>query len=144
MKARAPAELGFRMPAEWERQAAVWLSWPHRKSTWPGHFRTIPRKFAEIVAVISGFQDVRINCAASLQRHAKELCREAGAEMARVAFFDHPTNDAWCRDHGPIFVRHEVTGEVAVTDWTFNAWGENMRNSRRTTPSLRGSPASWG
>lgn len=112
------------MPAEWEAQEAVWLSWPHRKSTWPGHFRSIPRKFAEIVAAISGFEDVRINCAAPLQRHAKELCRAAGAEMARVAFFDHPTNDAWCRDHGPIFVRNDETGEVAVTDWTFNAWGE--------------------
>jgi agmatine deiminase len=40
-----------------------------------------------------------------------------------VRFFDHPTNDAWCRDHGPIFVKHERTGEVAVTDWAFNAWG---------------------
>jgi agmatine deiminase len=40
-----------------------------------------------------------------------------------VAFFDHPTNDAWCRDHGPIFVKHTRTGEVALTDWRYNAWG---------------------
>lgn len=124
MNARTPAALGFRMPAEWEPQEAVWLSWPHRKSTWPGHFRRIPQKFAEIVAAISAFEEVRINCAAALQPHAKKLCRQAGAEMARVTFFDHPTNDAWCRDHGPIFVRHGQSGEVAITDWTFNAWGE--------------------
>ena len=123
MKARTPAALGFRMPAEWERQTAVWLSWPHRKSTWPGHFRPIPRKFAEIVAAISRCEDVRINAEAALQRRAKELCRQAGAALARVTFFDHPTNDAWCRDHGPIFVQHPRTGEVAVTDWSFNAWG---------------------
>jgi agmatine deiminase len=43
--------------------------------------------------------------------------------MKRVEFFNHPTNDTWCRDHGPIFVKHPRTGEVALTDWDFNAWG---------------------
>ena len=43
--------------------------------------------------------------------------------MAKVEFFDHPTNEAWCRDHGPMFVRDNRTGEVAVTDWDYNAWG---------------------
>ena len=43
--------------------------------------------------------------------------------MARVAFYDQPTNDAWCRDHGPIFVKNDRTGEVAITDWVYNAWG---------------------
>ena len=118
-----PAALGYRMPAEWERHEAVWLSWPHRLATWPRHFRPIPKKFAEIVATISRFEDVRINCAAALQPRAKQLCRGAGATMARVKFFNHPTNDAWCRDHGPIFVKHRRTGEVALTDWDYNAWG---------------------
>jgi agmatine deiminase len=43
--------------------------------------------------------------------------------MSRVTFYNHPTNDAWCRDHGPIFVKNDKTGEVAVTDWVHNAWG---------------------
>jgi agmatine deiminase len=46
-----------------------------------------------------------------------------GADFARVTFYDHPTNDAWCRDHGPIFVKNDRTGEIAVTDWVHNAWG---------------------
>ena len=29
----------------------------------------------------------------------------------------------WCRDHGPIFVKHQENGSVALTDWEFNAWG---------------------
>ena len=111
------------MPAEWEPQEAVWLSWPHKRSTWPGHFRPIPAKFAEIVAAISRFETVRINCATTLQPRAKRLCAQAGAEMKRVEFFSHPTNDTWCRDHGPIFVKHKQTGEVALTDWDYNAWG---------------------
>jgi agmatine deiminase len=111
------------MPAEWEPQEAVWLSWPHNRRTWPGRFRPIPGVFANIVAQISRFEGVRINCATPLQARAKRLCASAGADMARVTFHNHPTNDAWCRDHGPIFVRNDQTGEVALTDWDYNAWG---------------------
>ena len=63
-----PAALGFRLPAEWEPQAAVWLSWPHNLATWPAHFRMIPAKFAEIVARISRYEEVRINVADPLQQ----------------------------------------------------------------------------
>lgn len=119
----SPAALGFRMPAEWAPQAAVWLSWPHNRQTWPGQFRGVPKAYAAFVAAISRFEAVRINCAAALQPRARRLCAQAGADLTRVEFFDHPTNDAWCRDHGPIFVKHRRTGEVAVTDWAYNAWG---------------------
>ena len=112
------------MPAEWEPQVAVWLSWPHKRASWPGQFRPVPHTFANIVAQISRFEEVRINAAATLQPRAKQLCESAGANMTRVVFHDHPTNDAWCRDHGPIFVKNDKTGEVAITDWRYNAWGD--------------------
>jgi agmatine deiminase len=94
-----------------------------RPATWPGNFRPIPAKFAEIVAVISRFEQVRINVARALQPRAWALIARAGADPARVTFYDHPTNDAWCRDHGPIFVKNDRTGEIALTDWDYNAWG---------------------
>jgi agmatine deiminase len=121
---QTPAALGFRMPAEWEPQTATWLSWPHKRASWPGFFRPIPYKFAEIVATISRFQEVRINIAKPLQKRAWSLIEKAGADLAKVTFYDHPTNDAWCRDHGPIFVKNDKTGEVALTDWEYNAWGD--------------------
>jgi agmatine deiminase len=111
------------MPAEWEPQAAVWLSWPHRHATWPGAFQPIPEKFAEIAAQISRREKVRINLARPLRRQAQTLLNRAGADPANVELYDHPTDDAWCRDHGPIFVVNDRTGEVALTDWKFNAWG---------------------
>lgn len=123
-RAETPAALGFRMPAEWEPQVAVWLSWPHKRDTWPKRFRPIPGVFARIAATISRFQEVRINAAKPLQEKALALIERAGADLRRVRMYDHPTNDAWCRDHGPIFVRHAGTGEVAVTDWKYNAWGD--------------------
>jgi agmatine deiminase len=119
----SPASQGFRVPAEWEPQEAIWLSWPVNLNTWPGHFEPIPAKFAEITAAISRFEQVRINCAEVYQRDALALIRRAGADLDRVELFDHLTNDAWCRDHGPIFVKNDQTGEVAVTDWQYNAWG---------------------
>ena len=112
------------MPAEWTPQEAIWLSWPVRRATWHGHFRPIPAKFGEIVAAISRFEDVRINVAAERRAGAERWIRRAGADLARVRFYAHGTDDAWCRDHGPIFIKHRLTGEVAVTDWKFNAWGE--------------------
>ena len=118
-----PSALGFRMPAEWEPQEAIWLSWPHNYASWPGKFRPVPYNFANIVATISRFQPVRINAAKKLHARARRLCERADADLANVAFYDHPTNDAWCRDHGPIFVKHTKTGEVALTDWAYNAWG---------------------
>ncbi|HEY4299320.1 MAG TPA: agmatine deiminase family protein [Candidatus Didemnitutus sp.] len=111
------------MPAEWERQEAVWLSWPHNRQTWPGRFRPIPAAYARFVAEISRREKVRINCARDLVPRARRACVKAGADMDQVEFSNHPTNDAWCRDHGPIFVRNDRTGEVAVTDWRYNAWG---------------------
>ncbi|MEI6861913.1 MAG: agmatine deiminase family protein [Verrucomicrobiota bacterium] len=129
--ARSPAASGFRQPAEWEPQAAVWLSWPHRRATWPGSFRPIPDKFAEIAALISRFEEVRINAARPLHGRIRVLLRQAKADLARITLYAHPTDDAWCRDHGPIFVKHCRTGEVAITDWEFNAWGEKYPRWKR-------------
>jgi len=120
---KSPAALGFRMPAEWAPQAAVWYSWPHRKKTWPRHYRPIPAKFAEIIATVSHFEDVHVNIARPLQPQARALLRKAKADLERIAFHHHPTDDAWCRDHGPIFLKHDRSGEVALTDWDYNAWG---------------------
>ncbi len=127
------------MPAEWEPQEAIWLSWPHKRASWPRHFRPIPYKFAEIVTHISRRQQVRINLAPPLQKRARQLLAKAGADLSRVTFYDHPTDDAWCRDHGPIFVKNDRTGEVALTDWKYNAWGGKyppFERDNRIPPSI--------
>jgi agmatine deiminase len=120
---KTPADLGFRMPAEWEPQTAIWLSWPHRQKTWPRNYTPIPAKFAEIAAIISRYESVRFNIAKSFHATARRLLNQAKADLSRIEIFANPTDDAWCRDHGPIFVKNDRTGEIAVTDWQFNAWG---------------------
>lgn len=119
------AEQGFSMPAEWMPQEAVWLSWPvDDPRHWGGEKRDlIHGKFAEIAAAISRFEPVRINAPEAEHEAIRSLCNRAKAVPERIELFDHPHNDVWCRDHGPIFVKHGESGETAVTNWGFNAWG---------------------
>jgi len=119
------AAKGFAMPPEWSPQAAVWLSWPvDDPRHWGGAKRDLMwAKFAEIAAAITRHEPVRINAPAADHPAILAACNRAKAVPERVELFDHPHNDVWCRDHGPIFVKHRVSGEVAVTDWEFNAWG---------------------
>ncbi len=113
------------MPAEWTPQEAVWLSWPVADPRhWGGGKATlVEHKFAEIAAAISQGQRVCINAPAAQHTRIRLVCEHARAEMSLVQLWDHPNNDVWCRDHGPIFVKQRQSGEVAVTDWRFNAWG---------------------
>jgi agmatine deiminase len=119
------AAAGFSMPPEWSPQEAVWLSWPvDDPRHWGGAKQAlIHGKFAEIAAAISRFEPVRINAPGADHAAIAAACNRARAVPERVQLFDHPHNDVWCRDHGPIFVKHRETGEIAVTDWEFNAWG---------------------
>ena len=120
-----PAEQRYAMPAEWSPQEAVWLSWPvDDERHWGGVKKDlIKAKFAEIAAAISLFETVRINAAGAEHAEILAACNKAKAVPERVQLFDHPHNDVWCRDHGPIFLKHLDTGEVAISDWGFNAWG---------------------
>ncbi|MEP4079196.1 agmatine deiminase family protein [Haloferula sp.] len=120
-----PASLGFSMPPEWAPQDAVWLSWPvDDPRHWGGDKQAlIHNRFAELTAAISRFQTARINAPASSHEEIRRLCKLAKVVPEHLELFDHPHDDVWCRDHGPIFVKNTGSGEIALTDWEFNAWG---------------------
>jgi len=121
------------MPAEWEPHAATWLSWPRREGiSFPDSFdRVMPALRAMVGALIESEQ-VCINiCNGAHQAQAREVLR--GLPMGRISFHLVPTNEPWCRDHGPIFLTRDIDpksatgrirrGELAVVDWDYNAWG---------------------
>jgi agmatine deiminase len=121
-----PRELGYHMPAEWEPHEATWLSWPHKEASWPGAFEPVPAVFVEIVKHLTPSELVRINVAdEDFAARVRNLLKQGGVNLDRVRFHLNPTNDAWCRDHGPIYVVRDVNGERerAINDWGYNAWG---------------------
>jgi agmatine deiminase len=114
------------MPAEWEPHRGTWLSWPHKEASWPGKFEPVPPIFARMVRELADAEEVHINVAGPDMEHAiRRLLADEGADAGNVFFHYNPTNDAWCRDHGPIFVQRSVDGrsEEAIIDWGYNAWG---------------------
>jgi agmatine deiminase len=115
-----PASLGYRMPAEWEAHRATWLAWPHNRQTWPGRFEAIPGVWAELVRTIARFESVEVLAGGE---SVMEVARAMVGDVAGVRLHDIPTNDAWVRDHGPIFLAGSDGSEPALVDWEYNAWG---------------------
>ncbi len=117
------AERGFTMPAEWEKQRAVLLSWPLNPVTWEDRRAALETTYAGFAATISRFEDVKIDCVRAEQPRILKLLNEAGADAACVELLDVPTNDAWCRDHGPVCLVNRATGMRLLNHYQYNAWG---------------------
>ena len=119
-----PRALGFRMPAEWEPHEATWIAWPHNRDDWPGRFAPIPWVYAEIVRKLAQVERVRILIQdRAAEEAARRVLRKSGANLDAIEFFYAPTDRGWTRDYGPLFVRNRA-GEVALTNWRFNAWAK--------------------
>lgn len=120
---KTPCDAGFHMPAEWELQEAIWMSWPLNPGTWPDCRPQVECALANFAATITRFERVCINVPLKAQARIGDLLAAAGAVLTRVVFYDHPCNDAWCRDHGPVFITHRDSGALAIADFRYNAWG---------------------
>jgi len=107
------------MPAEWEPQAATWLSWPHKLASWPGKFAPIPRLYARLVRELAAAQPVHILAGG----HPMAQARVMVGRMPNVWLHDIPTDDAWIRDSGPTFLVGPPGAPPALVDWGYNAWG---------------------
>lgn len=125
MTQSTPRELGYYFPAEFEQHEATWLSWPHKEASWPGKIDAIYPNYSLFIKYLSQSEKVRINVGnEDMKNFALEHITKAGANLQNVEFFLHPTNDAWCRDHGPAFVINpNAAQKKAIVDWGYNAWG---------------------
>src|ERR1039458_8308764 len=108
MNGAIPAELGFSMPAEWEKHEATWLAWPHHEADWPGKMDAIRWVYGEMARKISPGEIVRILVRNKAeQKLAANHLKHAGCDLKKIQFIVHPTNRGWMRDSGPIFVRRK-------------------------------------
>lgn len=120
-----PKSLGYSFPAEFAKQDATWLSWPHKEASWPGKLDSIYPSYIEFIKVVTKSQRVCINVVdATMQAAATKMMQTLQVDFSKVQFYVHPTNDAWCRDHGPSFLlRNNAEHPKAIVDWNINAWG---------------------
>lgn len=120
-----PKNEGYFFPAEWHKHRATWLSWPHKEASWPGKLDSVYKPYCQFIKAISEGEKVCINILnEKLKEDAIFHLTEAGIDLQQIIFYHHPTNDAWCRDHGPAFLINP-TGSIhkAIIDWGYNAWG---------------------
>lgn len=108
-----------RLPAEWEPQSAVQLTWPHEGTG----FRPW---LAEVSAVFEAM-------GRAILENGQELvvaCHDAGVVAAvRTALGASPalhtvitgSDDVWSRDHGPITIERD--GRRVALDFRFTGWG---------------------
>ncbi len=113
-----PAELGYRMPAEWEEHDATWISWPKDPSTFPsGILPRVEATYVKLVEALSEGEEVRILVDdTKMQKRVASLLKGD----RRLSFLTLKTVDVWVRDYGQTCVRGR---DVALVKWVFNAWG---------------------
>lgn len=114
----------FQWPAEFDRQAAIWLAWPGNASDWPGKFAPIAWVYGEMLRKITATGErVRLLVRdAKQEATARRVLRDAMADLARIDFFTAPMDRGWTRDFMPFFVRE--AGKVVAVDFRFTGWAK--------------------
>ncbi len=120
-----PKEQGFFMPAEWARHEATWLTYPKNPDSWPGKIETIYPSYHLFVKTLAEGERVHINVDdEAMLKHVKEELEKIDCNMQNISLHIIPSNDAWCRDHGPAFLlNHNDSKSRAIVNWNHNAWG---------------------
>lgn len=111
----------FRYPAEWEKQAATWLAFPHNKKNWYGERGEKIRWFyIELIRNISKFQPVNVLVPNKKLLTYDEKCAVADRPFP-ASFINIKTDDIWIRDYGPFFIKKG--NKTVICETVFNAWG---------------------
>ena len=115
----------MRLPAEWERQSGVQLTWPHRDTEWYMIDRVL-ECYVDIASNILDFEPLMIVARdiGEAMADIAEVCARTGMslDVSRILFREAPLNDTWARDHGGISVFGD-NGEKYLYDFVFNGWG---------------------
>jgi agmatine deiminase len=134
-----PRDLGYHFPAEWEMHVATWLSYPHNEASWPGKIHTIFPYYNRFIKEVARGEIVNINVTGpDMQERVQRELAEIGINLQNIRLHILPTNDAWCRDHGPAFVTGQVAGKhKSIVNWRYNGWGEKYPAELDTTVPAR-------
>ncbi len=101
----------WRLPAEWEPQEAVQLTWPHARTDWAPMLDQITETYRELAREIA------------LREHLLVVAPHDVKCNGQTFICD--TNDTWARDHGFISLVDD-RGHRRLLDFCFNGWGEKF------------------
>lgn len=105
----------MRLPAEWERQSFVELTFPHKETDWCPILPEVLDCYYHIISTISCYEPVVV-MAADMSLAQSILC-----DISNVRIIGCKSNDTWTRDHG--FITCEEDGKFFYKDFQFNGWG---------------------
>jgi agmatine deiminase len=117
----------YRLPAEWENHEATFLAWPHNIETWPGLLEGVEKTYLHIIQALLPGEKVYLlakDCQAAEQ--IQERIHQEKISSPNLKVLTIPSDDAWVRDSGPIFVlrRDTKTPQRIAHDFIFNSWGK--------------------
>jgi len=113
---------GERLPAEWEAQSGVLLTWPHAFGDWAAHLLAADQTFAQIACAIARREKVLIAAHDDAHKaHILGVLKDQGARLSQIRVVIAASDDVFVRDHGPITV--EISGGPVLLDFAFNGWG---------------------
>jgi len=110
------------MPAEWEKQKLVLMSFPHEETDWAENdLDAALSPFIRIAQAIAYGEAVYIIC------KDKEKISSMFCSTRNMTFIEIPTNDTWIRDYGYISIKEN--DESKLLDFTFDGWGGKFEAS---------------
>jgi len=113
-----------RLPAEWEPQDAVMLTWPHKGSNWDHLFEEVVELYEALATVICDYADLVIAVPPTELDDIRRRLEAMGAQMEYIHLYPCASDDCWARDHGPITV--ETPAGFTLLDFGFNGWGNKF------------------
>lgn len=113
-----------RLPAEWEPQDAVMLTWPHKNTAWNWIMDEVVELYEALATVISDYADVIIAVPQTELDEVRSRLEAMGAPMEYIYLYPCNSNDTWARDHGPLTV--ESADGFKLLDFKFNGWGNKF------------------
>ncbi len=107
----------IRMPAEWEKQSFVQLTFPHKRTDWADMLDEVVPCFVNIATEITKRQNLLVVCADKMKvkNYLKHL------PQSKIKYVQIESNDTWARDHGGISILKDE--KPYILDFTFNGWG---------------------
>lgn len=116
------------LPAEWHRQEAVQLTWPHSGTDWVNTLEEVTRCYINIAREIALREKLWIVTPQPQRVRALLENELPGKALANIEYFRIPSNDTWARDHAFITLLRE-DGARELLDFRFNAWGGKFEAS---------------